>query len=107
MRAGRTHRTVDQSPTTIDPARQERRIFILRLHDHPVALEGVEIFSERQRHTWSAACVGSVGNGILAQLRNISNAWIFYAPQFIGVAFRVSHKSGLRVDLPVVDAVCG
>ena len=106
MRVVRSHRAVDQGPTAINPVWQERRIFIFRLHDHAIALEGVEILSERQGHTRPAACIGGISNGILAHLRNISNTWILYAPQFVGIVLRISDKSRLRVDLPVVDAVC-
>ena len=98
---------MDQSPSAIDPVRQERRILIFRLHDHAITFEGMEILCERQSYARPSACVRSISDGILVHFRNIGNARIFYAPQFIGIAFRVSLESGLGVNLPVVNAICG
>jgi predicted DNA-binding protein with PD1-like motif len=63
--AGKTDRAVDQSPISVNPMGQEHRIFIFRLHDQTKAFKVVEIFRERQGHTWTVACVGSVNHGIL------------------------------------------
>ena len=78
--AGRSDRAVDQSPIAIDPARQERCIFIVRLHDHTIALEGAEIFCKRQCHTRAAACIRRINDGILTQFRNVGNARSLLCP---------------------------
>jgi len=105
MRVEPAKRAMDQGPLAIDPVRQKSRIFVLRLHDHAIPLEGVEIFCECQGHTRPAVCVRGIGDGILAQFRNIGDAWVFYAPQFIRKVIRVGSEGGLGVDLPVIDAI--
>ena len=66
MSPGGADRSVDQSPMVVNPMRQQRRIFIFRRHDHPVALEVLEIFRERQGHARAVAGEGGVNDGILA-----------------------------------------
>ncbi len=72
-----------------DTMRKQSRIFIFRRHDHPIALEVVEIFRERQGHAWADTRVGGIDNGILAQFGEVGDAWVFNAPHFFWEVFGV------------------
>lgn len=64
MRAGCTDRPVDQCPLTIDPVWQDRSIFVLRLHDHSIAVEMMEIIGERHGYTRPSSGIRGIDDGI-------------------------------------------
>ena len=66
MRAGSADRAMDQSPLAADTMRKQGSIFIFRRHDHPIALEVLEIFGERKRYAGSDTRVGGINDAILA-----------------------------------------
>jgi len=39
---------MQQRETAVDPAGQQRRVFVIRLHDESVPLELTKVFGERQ-----------------------------------------------------------
>ncbi len=96
-----------QRPEPSDPARQQGGVLIFRRHDDAVALEGLEIFCHGQRHAGPPSGKGSISDRILLQLRHVSDARIFYAPEFFGVFARIGRQRRLRINAPAIDSIRG
>ncbi len=104
MSAKSGHWPMDESPASANPMRQQRRVLILRRHDYAESIKAPEIFGERQGDPWAAAGKGGVGHRVLLEFRQIGDAWIFDAPDFLGIVHRICHQGGLGIDAPSADA---
>src|SRR5579864_9791007 len=98
---------MNQRPAAVDSPRQKCGVLVIWRHDYAISLEGAEVFGQSQRHAGTAARIGSVGDDVLLQFGNESDARIFNAPDFFGIILRVGHQCGLSIDLPSVDAISG
>src|ERR1700674_537089 len=87
------HRPMNQGPESIDPARQQCSVLVVRHHDDTESFEAPKILCESQRHSRTAARIGSVGHGIFLEFRNESNAGIFNAPYLLGIFLRIGQQS--------------
>ena len=105
MSPERRHRPMDQRPRSIDPPWKERRIFIVRRHDHAHSLKRAEVLRHGQRHTRAAARIGRVGHRVFLQFRHVGYPRIFDAPQFLRKMFRVRQKRRFFINLPSINAI--
>ena len=87
---------MNERPVSIDSPRQECGVLVIRRHDDAVALETAKIFGQSQRHTGTAARIRSVGDDVLLQFGNESDARVLNAPDFLGIFLGLGIKVGSR-----------
>ena len=98
---------MNERPKSADPVRQKSGILIVRRHDDAESLKASKVAGQRQRNSRTAFGVGSVGDSVLLQLRNIRDTRIFDAPKLFRIFFRIGHKRWRGIDVPSVHAVHG
>ena len=91
MRPERRHGTMNQSPASVDSARQKSGVFVVRRHDYAKSFEGPEIFGQSQGYSGTAARIGSVGDHVLLQFGDEGDARIFDAPDLLGIFLGVGN----------------
>src|ERR1700733_752776 len=101
----RCHRAVNERPATADLPRQKRGILIFWRHDDAISLEASEIPGKRERHPWTAASEGRVGNRILLHFRDVGDTRIFDTPDFLRKLARARHQCWLGINAPAIDAI--
>ena len=86
---------MNKRPAATDPARQQRGIFILRRHDHTESLKGSKVLGQRKRDSRTSSRKGCVGNGILLEFRDVSDARIFDAPNLFRILLRIRQSKSV------------
>ena len=107
MSAKSCHWPVNQRPTTANPPRQQRRIFILWRHDDAESLKAPEVLGERQRDSGTSPRKGCVRHRILLEFRDIGNARIFDTPDFFRIVQWIRHQRRLKINLPSIQTIRG
>src|SRR4051794_37843910 len=97
------HRSMNQCPTTIELAREKRRVLVLWGHDRPMPFERAKVLGGGQSNQGSGARIGGVGHRIATQWLEEYDASVFHAPQLLGIDIGLRFEGGLRVDAPVGD----
>src|SRR5947208_8983977 len=98
MRARVGHRAVKERETPVDPARKQRSVLVVRLHDQSIPLEATEVLGERERHTRPSSAESGVRDHELAELLDEGDPRILDPPELLRIVFRVSAESRRRVD---------
>ena len=105
VRAGVGDRPMDEREVAVDAARQERRVFVVGLHDEAVALERAKVVGERERDARPALAERGVGDRVFAELVDERDARIFDAPKLFGIVLGIGRSVGCSSIDPAVDAV--
>ncbi len=96
---------VDQRPVAADAMGQQSGVLVIGRHDETIPLELLKISRQRQCHTGAIVGVGRIDDGVSIQLRDISDARVLDAVEFLREAVRLGGHRRLRVDYPAIDAV--
>src|ERR1039458_2986128 len=107
MRAQRCYRPMDQGPVSADFPWQQSRILVLRLHDDAVAFETPEVSGERERYSWATPGERGIRDGVLLQLRYVSDTRILDTPALFAILSGFCGERRRRVDAPSIDSVRG
>src|SRR5690242_19799315 len=89
----------------VDTTRQERSIFIVRLHDDAETFKRAKVVGQCQRNTGTALAIRRICDRILVHFFNVSDASVFDSPQFLRILFRVGHKCWRWIDQPTIFTI--
>ncbi len=96
---------VEHRPAAVEPAREDRRVLVLRRHDRAFAADVTEVARHGQRHEGTPVAIGRVGDRPVLELRQPGEPRILAAPDLLRVALRLRLKQRLCVDAPVRGAI--
>jgi hypothetical protein len=100
-------RTMEQREAAVNATWQQRRVFVVRLHDEAVSLEVAEVFGEGQSHSGPSPAVRRIGDGVSSELLDKRDARVFDPPELLRILVGLCLERGCRIDRPAIDTVEG